>query len=627
MTNTDVITCEICYEEFSQYDPKHQQPLKIFRLCQDCLIDSLKSNYRTVIQQNKHAGIIELLSCLPNDIELLSSIGESIIKHDYENDKSDINTIMSRIEFSNENEIYANQRVLIECIEGYFTLTAYASLYGIDMNWVSTGWANTDNNRIELSETEGSLVNMLVDMFMEIVHTLDSHENMKNKTVVRDCYLQLYDTINFFTDCIANVDNRSTFVNTVGSEFTTLIEVTYGNVEEMLFNEVLANETSKVLQWLLTNNLTKDEYTTKIDEMLKIVEECRIKTNIIDERLINKYNDLKSFHVANIGRCSCGNGVIKEETSTKFHQCSECDKLWCAECLCEINTDSRTNVTHTCNKEDIETVKELKSNSRNCPVCGIWITKKSGCPDMFCTNCKTMFNYETGSIIHGNRHNPERIAYLESINQKDDRFNMMQGEVDSAMKLVSKFNNDYSDTIFLMYQVTTDYANNLYFFVKDINKALATDIEKFVSKYIDFWTSTSDMIIDDALMFVNDSYKTRMLMIYWLLQQDSKLFTTQERQLFYISYLAICVFNYLYRRISISEELSKLIINIQQRIYACINNDNDEELMKLVCNIIPTLFNDMISTLVQKYKSEDKTKSGPIINYGNLIFKLRSNNN
>ena len=104
------------------------------------------------------------------------------------------------------------------------------------------------------------------------------------------------------------------------------------------------------------------------------------------------------------------------------------------------------------------------------------------------------------------------------------------------------------------------------------------------------------------------------------------LFTTHERQLFYISYLAICVFNYLYRRISISEELSKLIINIQQRIYACINRDNDEELKKLMFEIVPKLFEDMLSTLVQKYKSDDKSKSGPIVNYGNLIFKLQSNN-
>lgn len=625
MSKTDVFTCEICYEEFSRYDPRHQQSLKIFRLCRECLIDALKNNYRTVIQQNPKAGIRELLLCLPNDIELLSSIGESAIKLDYENDKNDINTIMSRIDFSNEDEIYANQRVLIECIEGYFTLTSYAALLGV----LAAG---------ELNETEESLVNMLVDMFMDVVRMLDSQENMRNRLMVRQCYLQLYDTVVFFMDCIANVTNKNTFVNAVGTEFTTLVRVTYGNTEEMSFNEVMTDQTSKVLQWLLAGNLSKDTFAARIDEMLSCVEESHSKINNIDEQLINKYNDLKSFHVANIGRCSCGNGVIKEETSTKFHQCSECDKLWCGECLCEINEEERKSGVHTCNKEDIETVKELKANSRNCPVCGIWITRKSGCPDMFCTNCKTMFNYETGNIIHGNRHNPERIAYLESINQKDDRFNMLHGEVNAAVKLIGKFNDDCTDTIFLMYQLATDYVNNIDFFIKDNNRALATDIEKFINKYINFSLFTGDMIIDDALMFINDSFKTRMLMIYWLLQRESKLLdgenrslttvllTTHERQLFYISYLAICVFNYLYRRISISEELCKLIINIQQRIYACVNADNDEELKKLIFETVPKLFEDMLSTLVQKYKSDDKTSSGPIVNYGNFIFKLRSNN-
>jgi hypothetical protein len=233
-----------------------------------------------------------------------------------------------------------------------------------------------------------------------------------------------------------------------------------------------------------------------------------------------------------------------------------------------------------------------------------------------------MFNYENGKIIHGNRHNPERIAYLESINEKDDRFNMVFGDVDQAANLITKFNDNCLDGIFLMNQLVTNYPNYLSFFIEHHNKALSTEIDSFVEKYIDFYLFVDDMLVDDAIMYLNDSYKTRMLMIYWLLQRDDSLFTPREKQLFYISYLAICVFNYLYRRISMSEELSKLIINIQQRIYACINNDSELELMRLVRNITPTLFNEMLVTLAEKYKTTDN----PLFNYGSLLFKFESGN-
>lgn len=105
-------------------------------------------------------------------------------------------------------------------------------------------------------------------------------------------------------------------------------------------------------------------------------------------------------------------------------KCSLCKAVVCAHCnvvkYIENNQDENVNDTHKCKDEDLETMKLLKKDTKYCPnaSCGVPIFRVSGCPQMFCTSCKTAFDWNTGKIElnHNRIHNPHYYEYLRRQN-------------------------------------------------------------------------------------------------------------------------------------------------------------------------------------------------------------------
>jgi hypothetical protein len=96
------------------------------------------------------------------------------------------------------------------------------------------------------------------------------------------------------------------------------------------------------------------------------------------------------------------------------YKCGVCDIYACPHCR-EIK--GAHDAEHTCNSDTVATVAKLKKECRNCPDCGTNIFRIEGCAQMFCTNCKTPFDWNSGKkITNGAIHNPHYFEYLRQVN-------------------------------------------------------------------------------------------------------------------------------------------------------------------------------------------------------------------
>ena len=70
---------------------------------------------------------------------------------------------------------------------------------------------------------------------------------------------------------------------------------------------------------------------------------------------------------------------------------------------------------HVCNPDDVATAELLAKDTKPCPQCGTGIFKIDGCDQMWCTECKTAFNWRTGQLETGHFHNPHYFEYQRRI--------------------------------------------------------------------------------------------------------------------------------------------------------------------------------------------------------------------
>ena len=98
------------------------------------------------------------------------------------------------------------------------------------------------------------------------------------------------------------------------------------------------------------------------------------------------------------------------------YKCGLCDARVCSECR-EVKNMEEGAPAHICKPEIVESVKLMKKDTRSCPDCGTGIFKIDGCDQMFCTNCKTAFSWNTGKkVTTGMIHNPHYFEYLRATN-------------------------------------------------------------------------------------------------------------------------------------------------------------------------------------------------------------------
>ena len=106
----------------------------------------------------------------------------------------------------------------------------------------------------------------------------------------------------------------------------------------------------------------------------------------------------------------CDFGKYEIQPLLQFSNCDSCNKSICKQC--NESHDEKTK----CKPDVLANRAEIEKCSKPCPNCGIRIIRGEGCPQMFCTYCKTGFDWNTGSIIRSNFHNPHRMEWLKGVN-------------------------------------------------------------------------------------------------------------------------------------------------------------------------------------------------------------------
>lgn len=102
-------------------------------------------------------------------------------------------------------------------------------------------------------------------------------------------------------------------------------------------------------------------------------------------------------------------------------ECPVCNVSFCKDCLVPHSeghaspegAGASQQSRHECDAELVETLKEIKKDAKPCPTCGEFISKISGCDQMFCTGCGTAFSWKTGQKESGLIHNPHAFEFFQ----------------------------------------------------------------------------------------------------------------------------------------------------------------------------------------------------------------------
>lgn len=162
------------------------------------------------------------------------------------------------------------------------------------------------------------------------------------------------------------------------------------------------------------------------EEIKPLKEEIAVKKAELDKLERKYYNEVWRISNLQAGR-EPGSQEDKKNRIIEFHKgcpaedcrgflstqykCGICSIYVCAECY-EVKGLNR-EVEHICKPENVESVKLKKKECRNCPECATEIFKEIGCSQMWCTQCQTTFDWNTGAkLVNVKVHNPHYYEYL-----------------------------------------------------------------------------------------------------------------------------------------------------------------------------------------------------------------------
>ena len=90
-------------------------------------------------------------------------------------------------------------------------------------------------------------------------------------------------------------------------------------------------------------------------------------------------------------------------------KCATCEKYTCPHC--REHKAAHDDPLHICNSDSVASVALLKSSTKPCPNCKVPVHKTDGCDQMFCTQCKRLWSWNTGKF-ETRGHNPHYLQWM-----------------------------------------------------------------------------------------------------------------------------------------------------------------------------------------------------------------------
>ncbi len=339
---------------------------------------------------------------------------------------------------------------------------------------------------------------------------------------------------------------------------------------------------SKVVKPVLINQLfmEQQQILPLMGPLVEWEQECRqIKKNIrfggrkiLPTKPIIQALQMDSF---NCPRNNC-HGVVpfKDKNSNNISICSLCAAKVCWECQEETNSLDK----HQCNPATLQSILDIRLNTKPCPKCRTVIHRSSGCDDMFCTFCSTRFNWVTGKIVANNTNQHYNALNLWVSNRQVSNSNSLN----EHNEIINAFENICHVTVVTKDRVSIDYNNH----------TLPNDL--FTSLYKDAAVIrlAKKTRYNDFKIFEENEVKNEEMRIAVVLKE---LDENQWKQRLYINHRK-CTLSLLYSHVM--QLYLEFINDLQVRLN---QNPNSADVIRVDIFNLVNLVNDSFASICDEY--------------------------
>jgi hypothetical protein len=140
------------------------------------------------------------------------------------------------------------------------------------------------------------------------------------------------------------------------------------------------------------------------DRIKRAIASAKVKFRIAERIETREKKEGKEAKKVNVYIGACPQDDCKGYLN-KEYVCGLCEKKVCKKCRIPVHDGD-------CNKDTVETVKMLESETKPCPKCMARIFKIDGCDQIWCTSCHTAFSWNTGEVETGRIHNPHYYQWM-----------------------------------------------------------------------------------------------------------------------------------------------------------------------------------------------------------------------